>query len=619
MRPAERAIEAGTVLAGKYRIEAVLGRGGMGMVYRARHLLLGEDVAIKILRSDVSLDDETRARFVREAQAAVKIKSEHVARILDVGTSEDGVPFMVMEFLQGADLGQMVDTHGAMSAPVAIDLLLQACDAIVEAHSIGTVHRDVKPSNLFVSFRPDQSAIVKVLDFGISKSATGPDMSLTQTQSMLGTPAYMSPEQMRSARSVDARTDIWSLGTVLYELVEARRPFEAGSFSEMCVMVAVDPPARMTLGPQIEPIIARCLAKNPADRYAHVAELMRELAPYAGNVDAANHYVKRAYRTLGFGVPARLESNPSISRGSQPVMPGPTPSAVHGAATAAQSIATPPPAPAVQLPTSTIQDPVPARGSGRWFAIVALVAALGVGATLVAVKAAGDESTGVGSGPGQAHGTTTNGAAAGSDGTAATGSAAAAGPPTATAASGSASAATTGTAAAGTGTSSATTGTGASGSGTTSATTGTSASAGAAESGNATAATTGIATTGSAGSAGGSATTTATATTGTASTGTSAATGSGAKASTTGGATTSGTSASTAAIATGNAGRKPTGSKPVTKPATTNTATTNAAPTTTTTTTTTTPTNATNPPTPPVAKPCGTGGDPFAAPRPCKN
>jgi serine/threonine-protein kinase len=388
VRAAEGAIEAGTVLVGKYRIESVLGRGGMGMVYRAQHLALGEDVAIKVLRRDVSLDEETVMRFLREAQSAVKLKSEHVARIQDVGACDDGLPFMVMEFLQGADLGQMVDAHGAMSIPVAVDLVLQACDAIVEAHSLGIVHRDVKPSNLFVSFRPDQSAIVKVLDFGISKSANGSDMSLTQTQSMLGTPAYMSPEQMRSARSVDARTDIWSLGTVLYELVEARRPFEAESFSEMCVMVAVDAPARMTNATDIEPIITRCLAKKPQDRYPHVAELMRDLAPFAGNYEAANHYVKRAFRTLGLGVPTKLESSPSIQRPSYPALHlGPTPTEVHDAASAA--MATPTPVPDVPTYAPTLQDPkAPVhRGSGRWFVMVTLFALLGVGGTIAIVKA----------------------------------------------------------------------------------------------------------------------------------------------------------------------------------------------------------------------------------------
>ena len=385
MKPAEGGIESGTIVAGKYRVESILGKGGMGMVYRAYHLALQEDVAIKVLRREVSRDEEVFQRFTREAQSAAKLKSEHVARIKDVGTFDDGLPYIVMEFLEGADLGQMVDTHGAMTIPVAVDLVLQACDAIVEAHSLGIVHRDIKPTNLFVSFRPDQSAIVKVLDFGISKSANGTDLSLTQTQSMLGTPAYMSPEQMRSARSVDARTDLWSIGTVLYELVEGRRPFEAESFSEMCVMVAVDPPARMTKAIGLDPVIARCLAKQPTDRYPHVAELMRDLAAFAGNPEAAHHYVKRAYRTLGLPVPTSMESSPNIMRMpsyATPV-PGPSPTLVHDAASAAMAVAN-----AAPTAMRTIEDAPRRRRSSRVLVIGAvLLASIGVVATVGIMRA----------------------------------------------------------------------------------------------------------------------------------------------------------------------------------------------------------------------------------------
>ena len=348
----------------------------MGIVYRASHLALQEEVAIKVLRRDVSLDEETVMRFTREAQAAVKLKSEHVARIKDVGSFEDGLPYIVMEFLHGADLGAMVDTHGAMATPVAVDLVLQACDAIVEAHSLGIVHRDVKPSNLFVSFRPDQSAIVKVLDFGISKSASGSDMSLTQTQSMLGTPAYMSPEQMRSARMVDARTDIWSLGTVLYELVEARRPFDAESFSEMCVMVAVDPPQPMQRAPELAIVIGRCLEKQPADRYANVAELMLDLTAFAGNPEAAHHYVRRAYRMLKLELPRTLESSPALRLGS---VPGPTPSKVHDAASAAIAMAHPTPQPMLRSDAPTAISPPPIDMRPRRWPVIFGVAAILIG------------------------------------------------------------------------------------------------------------------------------------------------------------------------------------------------------------------------------------------------
>jgi tRNA A-37 threonylcarbamoyl transferase component Bud32 len=271
----------------------------MGVVAECTHIALNERVAIKMLREDVLLDHEAVERFMREAQAAVKLKSEYVARVSDVGTFENGTPFMVMEYLEGHDLGEMIDTRGHLPVPWAAELMMQTAEALSEAHSIGIVHRDVKPSNLFVTWRPDGTALIKVLDFGISKAPMGNDMQLTQTQSLLGTPAYMSPEQMRSARLVDGRTDIWSLGTVMYELIEGRRPFEAESFSEMCVKVAVDAPQPMTNAPpELQQVILRCLAKNPDQRYASMAELGRDLIPFVNDQHQAAMLVERMYRML---------------------------------------------------------------------------------------------------------------------------------------------------------------------------------------------------------------------------------------------------------------------------------------------------------------------------------
>jgi serine/threonine-protein kinase len=274
----------------------------MGLVIKAWHLGLDEEVAIKMLRDDIAIADETIARFIREAQAAAKLKSEHIARIIDVGRFGDGKPYLVMEFLEGQDVGQLIAEQGRLQPSLAIDLVIQACEALAEAHSLGIVHRDIKPTNLFLTSRPDGSVLLKILDFGISKSPSGAELSLTQTWSLLGSPAYMSPEQMRSARHVDARTDIWSLGAVLYEAIEGRRPFQAESFSEMCVMVAVDPPAPMTAMPrELVPVIARCLAKNPAERYASVADLASDLACLAREPDKAQVLVDRMYRMLRRG------------------------------------------------------------------------------------------------------------------------------------------------------------------------------------------------------------------------------------------------------------------------------------------------------------------------------
>ena len=320
-----RSIDAGVIigeiLVDKYRVDKILGHGGMGVVALCTHLELHEKVAIKILRKDVLDDADAVERFMREAQAASKLKSEYVARVTDVGRSGKNVPYMVMEYLEGHDLGQLLDQRGSLALPWAVELTLQACEALAEAHSIGIVHRDVKPTNLFVTWRPDGSALIKVLDFGISKALTGTAMALTQTQSLLGTPAYMSPEQMRSAKSVDIRTDIWSLGTVLFEMLEGRRPFEAESFSEMCVKVAVDPPGEMTNTPAaLQQVVLRCLEKAPEQRYASMAELARDLVPFAQDPHHAQVLVDRMTRTLVRRSKVQpVERSPSSSGVSGPV------------------------------------------------------------------------------------------------------------------------------------------------------------------------------------------------------------------------------------------------------------------------------------------------------------
>lgn len=289
----------GQTVLGKYRIERVVGTGGMGVVAECTHIVLEERVALKMLRQDIVLDRDVVERFTREAQAAAKLKSEYVARVFDVGALENGTPFMVMEFLEGHDLGDLLKERGCLPVPWATQLVMQTCEALAEAHSIGIVHRDVKPTNLFVTWRPDGTSLIKVLDFGISKATSAQDMHLTQTQSLLGTPAYMSPEQMRSARNVDARTDIWSLGTVLYELIEGRKPFEAESFSEMCVKVAVDPPAPMrNASRELSDVVMRCLAKTPEQRYPSMAELARDLVPFTQDPQQAAVSVERMQRML---------------------------------------------------------------------------------------------------------------------------------------------------------------------------------------------------------------------------------------------------------------------------------------------------------------------------------
>jgi serine/threonine-protein kinase len=325
--PTDFGVEVGQVLDGKYRVDAILGHGGMGVVVASTHLGLDNRYAIKLLRKDVVWDPDVVARFVREAKAAGRLRSEYVAKVHDVHMPESlehELPYMVMEYLEGRDIGQLLEERTTVAIPFATELALQAAEALAEAHSLGIVHRDIKPTNLFVTWRGDGRAVVKVLDFGISKSPLGTDLKLTQTQSVLGTPAYMSPEQMRSAHMVDSRSDIWSLGCVLYEMIEGVRPFEADSFSEMCVKVAVDPPRPMAKAPpQLAAIINRCLAKQPELRYSTMADFARELIGFATSPHDAAQLVERMMQLLrnsplGWDGQNSTSSLPAISRSQIP-------------------------------------------------------------------------------------------------------------------------------------------------------------------------------------------------------------------------------------------------------------------------------------------------------------
>jgi len=277
----------GDILAGKYRIDRVLGQGGMGVVVAAHHTTLRQKVAVKFLLPAAAQRGESTERFLREARAAVSIQSEHVARVTDVGTLDSGSPYMVMEFLTGSDLGQVLEERGPLPIDEAIDYLLQACEAIAEAHSLGLIHRDLKPANLFLTERADGSALVKVLDFGLSK-ATKPDAldaSLTAAHVVMGSPYYMSPEQIRSFKGIDARTDIWSLGVILYQLLGGVRPFEAESLGALFLVIGGDPvPPLRDVRPDVpealEAAILKCLEKDASKRMQSVAELAKALAPF---------------------------------------------------------------------------------------------------------------------------------------------------------------------------------------------------------------------------------------------------------------------------------------------------------------------------------------------------
>ena len=290
----------GTVLLGRYRVEDVLGIGGMGVVVRAVHTDLDTQVAIKFLLPNMVESPSVVQRFLREAQATVKLKSAHVAKVIDVGKMPDGAPFMVMEYLSGADLGQVLKAHGAQPPMVACDLMLQVCEGMSEAHAIGIVHRDVKPSNFFVTRNPDGSPLVKILDFGISKVPMTGDMQLTGTQSMVGTPAYMAPEHMRAASRADARSDLWSMGVVLYQLLTNQLPFDGESYADLCLKVAMELPApiQALLPPGLGEVVLRCLEKDAAQRFQSVAQLAYALAPYCSDPVVASVAAERCARIL---------------------------------------------------------------------------------------------------------------------------------------------------------------------------------------------------------------------------------------------------------------------------------------------------------------------------------
>ena len=290
---AQRALpREGDVLASKYRIERVLGQGGMGIVYAAYHELLAQQVALKLLLPEIARHPDAVSRFLHEARAAARIQGDHVARVMDVGTLDDGLPYIVLEMLQGLDLGQVLIARETLPVELVIDYVMQALEALTQAHALGIVHRDIKPSNLFLARTADGSTKVKVLDFGISKTLSHGDgdegASVTATNSVLGSPAYMSPEQLRSSKNVDVRTDVWSIGVVLYELLTGSLPFHGENvvdlFAAISESVPVTPSAiRPDVPPALDQAVMRCLRCSSVERFASVADLAAALAPHGSS------------------------------------------------------------------------------------------------------------------------------------------------------------------------------------------------------------------------------------------------------------------------------------------------------------------------------------------------
>jgi serine/threonine-protein kinase len=278
----------GDVIAGKFRIERLLGRGGMGAVFAAHHEFLNQRVALKLVLGSIAQNKEARDRFLNEARAAFGIQSEHIARVLDVG-EDGGRPFMVLEYLEGSDLAHIVEQRGPLPVQEAVDYVMQALDAIGQAHAKGIIHRDLKPANLFIVRGADGQGVVKVLDFGISKMTNplAPDSGgMTSTKAMLGSPYYMSPEQLRSSRTVDARTDIWALGIILHELLTGEVPYKGDNLGELFANILEQdaPPIgakRPDVPVELQNIVLRCLQRKADHRYGNVWELAKDLVRFA--------------------------------------------------------------------------------------------------------------------------------------------------------------------------------------------------------------------------------------------------------------------------------------------------------------------------------------------------
>jgi eukaryotic-like serine/threonine-protein kinase len=319
----------GEIWDGKYRIDRILGEGGMGVVFEAYHLRLEQQVAIKCLLPELADNVAVKARFEREARAAARLRSRHVVKILDVETHPTGVPYMVMELMRGCDLDNENLKRGDIPYPELCDWLVQAAGALAEAHKAGIVHRDLKPSNIFIAEEPGER-LAKVLDFGIAKSAAivpGITYSTAGGGGICGTPQYMSPEQITDS-DVDGRADIWAMGVVAYELLAKRAPFEAQSFTALAVKIANDKAAELkTLRPDLPPALAaavmRTLEKDRSNRFATMMEFAEAIAPFGTRTDLMR-WSKPQLSLSSSPSLTDLSSAPSLPIGYAPSLPIPS-------------------------------------------------------------------------------------------------------------------------------------------------------------------------------------------------------------------------------------------------------------------------------------------------------
>jgi len=332
----------GKTIDGRYYVEKILGEGGMGLVYRGKHTILNKPLAIKVLRPDVSRDEEIISRFKQEAQSASSIGNQHIIDISDFGNLPDGSTYFIMEFLDGSDLTKVIETQSPVAPNRIVHIAKQLCDALGAAHDAGIVHRDLKPDNIYLVRRGGDSDFVKVLDFGIAKVG-GTSSKLTRAGQVFGTPHYMSPEQC-AGTGVDHRTDLYAIGIILYEMVTGRTPFDADNLMGILTKHLYEAPIapsqiRPDCPPELEAIIIKCIAKKQDERYQNCRELLEDM------------------KRIEAGMPA-LASSSTYSQ--VPAIPNPS------------------------MPSIT-QRALPQQqqgGAGKWIGLAAILVLLGGGGTV---------------------------------------------------------------------------------------------------------------------------------------------------------------------------------------------------------------------------------------------
>jgi serine/threonine protein kinase len=318
--PPPFSIKPGAVLANKFEVVSILGRGGMGVVVEAFHRTLGQRVALKFLQGGLAKDPSAVSRFFREARAAASLGSEHVVRVLDADWLPSGEPFLALELLEGRDLAAELRDRGPLDVVEAVGFALQACEALALAHQKGIVHRDIKPANLFLTRAVDGSPLVKVLDFGVAKVRRAGDAGTgtTDPSAIVGSPRYMSPEQIQSSGAVGAPADVWALAVTLYELVSGRAPFEGENLLEICAAIVSGPPARLVdrradVPPGLGSALERALAKDVGARTASMLAFAEDIASYAGPTGEARlERLRRIARVSQ--APSGIKSSSSSTR-----------------------------------------------------------------------------------------------------------------------------------------------------------------------------------------------------------------------------------------------------------------------------------------------------------------